>query len=397
MSKFGITCAASAVLTLAGLFTAHAVLADAPTTAPAGTASAGTPPAVTGDAPTTSPAAAARTATEIDAEIQKTLDGVKENLLDPDAILDPAKRVAVAPKIEPPIHKILADLDELIRVAPDRKEMAEHSKGDFLTFLALCNDDMAIKALQAQADSKDPATAVTGQTGQLVVAWLAAAKDEAAQTKVADRFEKLAKAHPENGALSEQIIAMAGYGNATPALGDRMITIVTDDMKNDVAEERLAEHKAEVAAAQKIQSLEGKPLVISGTTPDGSTFSTADYKGKVILVDFWATWCGPCLAELPRVKKMYADYHGKGLEVLGVSNDFAAEDLSKFLAKNQDMPWKQLFDSGAAAKQQWNPITTGFGINGIPTMFLIDKKGILRTVNARQSMEQLIPQMLNEK
>jgi thiol-disulfide isomerase/thioredoxin len=380
MSKSKLKCAGAALLVFSSAIGAVSVLADSPTTMP-----------------TTAPAVAARTATEIDTEIQKTLDGVKENLLDPDAILDPAKRQAVAPKIEPPIHKILADLDELITVAPDRKEMAEHSKGDFLTFLALCDDEMAVKALQAQADSKDPATAVTGQTGQLVVAWLQSAKDEAAQTKVADRFEKLAKAHPENGALSEQIITMAGYGNATPALGERMITIVTDDMKNDVADQRLAERKAEMAAVQKVQSFEGKPLVISGTAPDGSTFSTADYKGKVILVDFWATWCGPCLAELPRVKKLYGDYHDKGLEVLGVSNDQSGDDLNKFLANNKDMPWKQLFDSAAAAKGQWNPITTGFGINGIPTMFLIDKKGILRTVNARQTMEDLIPQLLNEK
>ena len=82
--------------------------------------------------------------------------------------------------------------------------------------------------------------------------------------------------------------------------------------------------------------------------------------------------------------------------MLGVSNDFAADDLKKFLAENKDMPWPQLFDASAAAQQQWNPVTLAYGINGIPTMFLIDKKGVVRTVSARENMEELIPKMLAE-
>ncbi len=60
------------------------------------------------------------------------------------------------------------------------------------------------------------------------------------------------------------------------------------------------------------------------------------------------------------------------------------------------MPWPQLFDEAAAAAQKWHPITQGFGINGIPVMFLIDKKGVCRTVEARDDFEKLIPQMLAE-
>jgi cytochrome c553 len=89
-------------------------------------------------------------------------------------------------------------------------------------------------------------------------------------------------------------------------------------------------------------------------------------------------------------KKAYADWHGKGLELLGVSCDNDPEDLSKFLAENKDMPWPQLFDAKENPKLQWNPLAKEWGINGIPTMFLIDKKGILRSVMPGARMARMV-------
>ena len=83
--------------------------------------------------------------------------------------------------------------------------------------------------------------------------------------------------------------------------------------------------------------------------------------------------------------------------MLGVSNDFDAKTLTDFVAADPGMPWPQLFDPKAAAAQSWNPTTLGFGIQGIPTMFLIDKNGICRSVTAREDFEKVIPQLLAEK
>jgi thiol-disulfide isomerase/thioredoxin len=137
----------------------------------------------------------------------------------------------------------------------------------------------------------------------------------------------------------------------------------------------------------------GKPFVLAGPAADGRPFSTEQWKGKVVLVDFWATWCGPCRGELPRVKKAYADFHSRGLEVLGVSCDNNGSNLAEFLAENPDMPWPQLFD---AAHPGWNALAVQNKVNAIPTMYLIDKKGVLRSVEARKDFEERIPELLAE-
>ncbi|HET6248176.1 MAG TPA: TlpA disulfide reductase family protein [Tepidisphaeraceae bacterium] len=302
---------------------------------------------------------------------------------------DEAKRTGIAPKALPLIHRIVGDLDTLSAHGVPAGQLAG-IKVQQLALLDYFGDADTSAKLAKDATSDDQATAVMAGSALAISHWWKGAHDAAAQQKALDEVKAMVKAHPTDDQLVTVLMVMTNTAPATPAMEDAATKVITDELKGPMAQ-RIA---STIMAQQKLKALEGKPLVISGKLLDGGELSTADWKGKVILVDFWASWCGPCKAELPRVKKAYADYHGKGLEVLGVSCDQGAGPLHAFLDQNPDMPWPQLFDT---TKPGWHEIAKGFGINGIPTMFLIDKKGVVRTVKARENFEELIPKMLDEK
>jgi thiol-disulfide isomerase/thioredoxin len=109
------------------------------------------------------------------------------------------------------------------------------------------------------------------------------------------------------------------------------------------ADKKVAEFGRMLEGAGRRLNLPGKEFEIEGKTLDGKAINLKSYRGKVVLVDFWATWCLPCRAELPNIKKMYDTYRDKGFDVLGVSVDNKDEALAKFLA-SEKLPWKSLQD-----------------------------------------------------
>ena len=141
---------------------------------------------------------------------------------------------------------------------------------------------------------------------------------------------------------------------------------------------------------RKMEAL-GKPLDIKFASVDGRDVDVAKMQGKVVLVDFWATWCGPCVAEVPNVKKTYDELHPKGFEIVGISFDQDKGKLEDFV-KKQGMTWPQYFDG-----EGWgNKFGKQYGITGIPTMWLVDKEGNLRDMNARGGLEEKVQKLLKE-
>jgi peroxiredoxin len=116
----------------------------------------------------------------------------------------------------------------------------------------------------------------------------------------------------------------------------------------------------------EVKDFEGKPL------------SIAQFKGKVVLIDFWATWCGPCVAELPNVLKAYEQYHKDGFEIIGISLDSDKAKLEKFIA-DKKMTWPQFFDG----KGWKNELGQKYGVNSIPATYLLNGEGIIVGENLR--------------
>jgi thiol-disulfide isomerase/thioredoxin len=138
-----------------------------------------------------------------------------------------------------------------------------------------------------------------------------------------------------------------------------------------------------------------KPMEMKFTAVDGREVDLEKLRGKVVLIDFWATWCGPCIAELPNILSVYNKYHDKGFEIIGISLDQEKdkEKLIKF-TQERNMPWPQYFDG----KGWKNEISTQYAISSIPAMFLLDQRGVLISTNARgERLETEVKRLLKIK
>jgi thiol-disulfide isomerase/thioredoxin len=151
------------------------------------------------------------------------------------------------------------------------------------------------------------------------------------------------------------------------------------------------ELKAQAAGQLKKIDAIGKPLDLQFTAVDGRTVDVTKLKGKVVLIDFWATWCPPCVGELPHVKEAYDKLHAQGFEIVGISLDKDKDKLTAFVGEHK-MEWPQFFDG-----LYWqNKYAVQFGIESIPAMWLVDKKGVLRDINGRADLSNKVTKLLAE-
>ena len=141
-------------------------------------------------------------------------------------------------------------------------------------------------------------------------------------------------------------------------------------------------------------SLPGNKMELDGTLLNGRKLDWSQYEGQVVLVDFWATWCGPCRAELPNVLNMYKAYHNQGFDVLGVSLDDDPAQAAAFI-EQMEIPWQTLFSEDPAARGWQAPLAVKYGVNGIPLAILLDREGKVVSMNARgATLKKLLFDML---
>ena len=147
--------------------------------------------------------------------------------------------------------------------------------------------------------------------------------------------------------------------------------------------------KRKLAAEKQLAVLQARPIDLKFTAVDGAKIDLAQMRGKVVLIDFWATWCPDCRIDTPDVVSAYRKFHARGFEIVGVSLD---KDRAKMLAyiKRNGMPWPQYFDG----KVWSNDISKSFNIDFIPAAWLIDRHGMLVTTNGSDHLADKVEKTL---
>ncbi len=162
----------------------------------------------------------------------------------------------------------------------------------------------------------------------------------------------------------------------TPSLGVRKIVAPKASENPPMHDPRLVPGARPFPVAAK--DLSGRPLTL------------AQYQGKVVLMDFWATWCGPCVGEMPNVVAAYKKYHTQGFDIVGVSLDQSRPALTSFIAENK-MPWRQVFDG----KYWSSTVPREYGVQSIPFGLLVGRDGKIAAVDVRgPALETAIQQAL---
>jgi peroxiredoxin len=169
-----------------------------------------------------------------------------------------------------------------------------------------------------------------------------------------------------------------------------------EQLKNEFPDSKAVAMLKRQEEAEKTRAglVVGKPFPdFDAKDTDGKPLSLAAYKGKVILIDFWATWCGPCITELPNLLEAYEKHHAAGFEIIGISLDNDRAKLDTFV-KQRKMTWPQHFDG----KGWQNELAQKYGVNSIPATYLLDREGKIVGVGLRgKKLEEAVAAAIAKK
>lgn len=209
-------------------------------------------------------------------------------------------------------------------------------------------------------------------------------KREAAQEWWLQQLEVFAKTWPESEDAADAMVQLAISLELIGRIDDAKrwyATLVQDHGQSNAG--------IRARGALTRLGLAGKPLILEGKSLTGQPISSTQYRGRVTLVVFWASWAQPYTDELPKLTGLYQKYNRSGFEILGVNLDADASGLSAYLKQNGGA-WQHIRDAGGTDGQ----IAKDFGIVTVPTMFIVDKTGRVAGAVTMENVEAAVTSLL---
>ena len=199
-------------------------------------------------------------------------------------------------------------------------------------------------------------------------------------------YDKIGK-HDEADGVYQQLVSHPKYGKRSQAQRAKKIL---EQERTERKGELPKPPSAQSAPGMNLSEWIGKPASDFHVTDlNGEALSLEQYRGQVVLLDFWATWCPPCIAEMPNVKKVYEKYKDQKFQIVGISLDRSKEPLEAYIEK-EGLTWLHYWDN-------IGKVSNLYKVQAIPSTFLIDGEGVIRKTNLRgHALEHAVAELVGE-
>jgi thiol-disulfide isomerase/thioredoxin len=323
-------------------------------------------------------------------------DAVKSSTAKPATDKTPAQAAKPTPEL-PPLPNLTfaanSSAQELDRVIATAKGIRPGSADQYSAMqiairdaskqlMTVLKDKNLPRYKQAQLDSMSSSLALATFFG------------EEARAKVVAQLKQMLR---ERETLSIEDVQMATIAAANLELNPnkkdaRDIYALLDEMLAEDKREEMQSMRINLQSSLRRIDLLGSKFEIEHKDIRNKPIKTEDFAGKFVIVDFFASWCQPCLSEVPRLKKYAAKYKEKGLEVLAISLDETRDELDRYLS-DADLPWPVIHDN---AEDPLEKLQLKFGVAALPTVLLLNKEGTVVSLEARGAELDRLMEMLFE-
>lgn len=163
------------------------------------------------------------------------------------------------------------------------------------------------------------------------------------------------------------------------------------------ADATIADNARKLAGAAMRHRMVGRSICITGNTIGGKRFDSRRLRGKVVVVEFWASWCGNCVKEIHNVKRVHDRYHTRGVEIVGITLDDDSQKAQQF-ADAKQLPWTNVISSDPKRRGWDDPTVVQLGIDALPTVIVMDQKGKVVSADAQgEKLDQLVASLLDNQ